>query len=215
MLEEFFFDGVAVEPGDGAQPPGDGRPGAAPGFQVAGEALDVCAADGEQVQGARAAPAGELAQVESVCLSCQPAVPGREPGERETFGIAECWLGGTRAVVVAVIGGTSRSGLRPVRLGESASATISSPPSSALSVTCCHGLRSAESCAAPGNAPKSPITYEEWPRKAVALKRADRPISFGSASGIDQRIMSPVRRRLPIPARLAKTWREPSLANAV
>ena len=42
-----------------------------------------------------------------------------------------------------------------------------------------------------------PITYEEWPRKAVTPKRADRPISFGSASGIDQRISSPVCRRLP------------------
>ena len=37
MLEELFFDGVLVEPGDGAQPPGDGGPGAAAGFQFAGE----------------------------------------------------------------------------------------------------------------------------------------------------------------------------------
>ena len=59
--EEFFFDSVAVEPGDGAQPPGDGRPGPAPGFQLSGEALDVGAADGEQVQGVGAAPGGELA----------------------------------------------------------------------------------------------------------------------------------------------------------
>src|SRR5262245_48040737 len=33
-----------------------------------------------------------------------PRYPARNPGERETFGIAECWLKGTRAVVVAVIG---------------------------------------------------------------------------------------------------------------
>jgi hypothetical protein len=37
MLQEFFLDRVLVEPGDGAQPPGDGRPGAAPGFQLPGE----------------------------------------------------------------------------------------------------------------------------------------------------------------------------------
>jgi hypothetical protein len=55
VLEEFFFDGVAVEPGDGAQPPGDGRPGPAPGFQLSGEAFDVGAANGEQIQGAGAA----------------------------------------------------------------------------------------------------------------------------------------------------------------
>ena len=29
VLEEFFFDRVFVEPGDGAQPPGDGRAGPA------------------------------------------------------------------------------------------------------------------------------------------------------------------------------------------
>jgi hypothetical protein len=33
VLDEFFLDGVAVEPGDGAQPPGDRGPGTAPGFQ--------------------------------------------------------------------------------------------------------------------------------------------------------------------------------------
>jgi hypothetical protein len=55
LPSEFFFDGVVVEPGDGAQPPGHGGAGAAPGFQVAGEAFDVGAAGGEQVQGARAA----------------------------------------------------------------------------------------------------------------------------------------------------------------
>jgi len=49
VLEEVLFDGVLVEPGDGAQPPGDGGAGPAAGFQVAGEAFDVGTADGEQV----------------------------------------------------------------------------------------------------------------------------------------------------------------------
>jgi hypothetical protein len=57
MLEEFFLDGVPVEPGDGAQPPGDGGAGAAFGLQVAGEGLDVGAPDREQRQRAEAAPA--------------------------------------------------------------------------------------------------------------------------------------------------------------
>ena len=48
VIEEFLLDRVAVEPGDGAQPPGDGGAGSAVGFQVAGEAFDVGAADGEQ-----------------------------------------------------------------------------------------------------------------------------------------------------------------------
>src|SRR5262245_24797239 len=47
MIKEFLFDGVLVEPGDGAQPPGDGGPGPAPGLQLTGEGLDVGAADGE------------------------------------------------------------------------------------------------------------------------------------------------------------------------
>jgi hypothetical protein len=44
VVEQVFLDGVPVEPADGARPPGDGGPGAAAGFQVAGEAFDVGAA---------------------------------------------------------------------------------------------------------------------------------------------------------------------------
>ena len=69
MLEEFLFDRVLVEPGDGAQPPGDSSAGPAPGFQIAGEGLDVEAADREQRQGTSAALGRELAQVECVGLA--------------------------------------------------------------------------------------------------------------------------------------------------
>jgi hypothetical protein len=79
MIQEFFLNGVPVEPGDGAQPPGDGCPGAAAGFEVPGEALDVGAADAEQAQVVLVAPAGELAQVQLVCLPGQAAVTGQEP----------------------------------------------------------------------------------------------------------------------------------------
>jgi hypothetical protein len=44
MIEKFFLDGVAIEPGDGAQAAGDGGPGPAAVFQIAGEELDVRAA---------------------------------------------------------------------------------------------------------------------------------------------------------------------------
>ena len=47
MVQERFFDGVLVEPRDGAQPTGDGGTGASSCFQIPGEALDVGAADGE------------------------------------------------------------------------------------------------------------------------------------------------------------------------
>jgi hypothetical protein len=89
VIQELFFDGVLAEPGDGGQPPGDGGAGAAPGFQVACEGLDVGAADGEQAEGAGTAPGGELAQVQCLRLPGQAAVPGQEPGEGEPFGIGE------------------------------------------------------------------------------------------------------------------------------
>jgi hypothetical protein len=106
MIQEFFLDGVLVEPGDGGQPPGDGGAGPAPGFQLPGEGFDAGAADGEQGQRAGAAPGGELAQVECVGLAGQATVPGQEPGEGEPFGIGE---GGAAA----------RAGAGPVTLAGS------------------------------------------------------------------------------------------------
>jgi hypothetical protein len=73
-------DGVPAEPGDGAQPPGDGGACPAAGFQVAGEALDAGAPGGGQGQVAGLAPAGVLAQVQLLRLAGQAAVPGQEPG---------------------------------------------------------------------------------------------------------------------------------------
>src|SRR6266700_1956483 len=89
MVQELFLDRVPVEPGNGTQPAGDGRAGAAPGLEFSGEAFDVGAADREQRQGAGAAPGGELAQVHRVGLSCQSAVSGQEPGEGEPFWVGE------------------------------------------------------------------------------------------------------------------------------
>jgi hypothetical protein len=64
VLQQLSLDGVFIEPGDRAQPAGDGSAaGPAAGFQVAGEALNVRAAGPEQVQAMLAAPAGELTQV--------------------------------------------------------------------------------------------------------------------------------------------------------
>jgi hypothetical protein len=72
MLEEFFFDGVLAEPGDGAQPPGDRGAGPAAGFQFTGEGFDVGAADGKQRQGPGAAPSGELPQVQVYASRVKP-----------------------------------------------------------------------------------------------------------------------------------------------
>jgi hypothetical protein len=66
VIQEVFLHGVLAEPGDGAQPPGERGASAAFRFQVASEAFDVGAADGEQGETAGAAPVGELAQVQGV-----------------------------------------------------------------------------------------------------------------------------------------------------
>ena len=89
VLQELHLDRVLVEPGDSAQPAGDRGAGPSPGLQVAGEAFDVGPADGEQRQGAGAAPGGELAQVEGVGPAGQAAVSGQVSGEGEPFGIGE------------------------------------------------------------------------------------------------------------------------------
>jgi hypothetical protein len=102
MLEELFFDGVLVESGDGAQPPGDGGAGAPVGFQVPGEALDVGAADSEQRQRMIPAPGGELAQVQRVRFAGQPPVPGRKPASASRSASLNAGWIGTRAAVVAV-----------------------------------------------------------------------------------------------------------------
>jgi len=111
MLQELFLDRVLVGPGDGAQPPGDGRAGPAAGFEFPGEAFDAGAADGEQGQGAGAAPGGELAQVECVRLAGQASVSGQVPARASRSGSVKAgWI-----VASAVDGrqwssGTSRPG---------------------------------------------------------------------------------------------------------
>ena len=89
VLQELLLDRVLAGPGDSGQPAGDRGAGPSPGLQVAGEAFDVAAADGEQGQGTGAAPGSELAQVEGVGVAGQAAVSGQVPGEGEPFGIGE------------------------------------------------------------------------------------------------------------------------------
>jgi len=92
-VEEAVLFGVAVEPGHRGQASGDGGPGPAELFEVAGEALDVSSADIEQAQLAALAPGDELAQIEGVGVTGQPAVAGQEAGEGELLGLAEHAVG--------------------------------------------------------------------------------------------------------------------------
>jgi len=63
-----------------AQAPGDGGPGAAAGFQVTGEQLEVGAARTKQPELMLLAPARILAQVQLILLPRQAAIPGQETG---------------------------------------------------------------------------------------------------------------------------------------
>ena len=194
MLEEFFFDRVPVEPGDGAQPPGIRGAGPALGLPLAGEGLDVRAADREQVQGTGAAPGGELAQVQRVRFAGQPAVPGQEPGQGEPFGIAECRWMGTRAVVVAVIGylpvRAETEGDRASRSPSNDKVTTVKPPCPSRHVTTC-------SRAEPNSAPGSIRDRRFRAGGDGAERKASgaQIVLFGAPRCISA-LMAPVRRLL-------------------
>ena len=66
MLEKLLLDGVAVEAGDCAKPPGNRRASPAARLEVAAEALDVSAPRLEKVEVVLLAPSCELAKVEGV-----------------------------------------------------------------------------------------------------------------------------------------------------
>jgi hypothetical protein len=75
--------------GDGAQPTGDGSPGPAAGFQIAGEALDVCTASLEQADAKLLTPADELAHIQRVRLARETGVTRQEPSQGEPLGLGE------------------------------------------------------------------------------------------------------------------------------
>ena len=103
---EFSLDGVLAEPGDGAQPPGDGGAGASFGLQVACEGLDADAPDREQGQRADAHQAVNWRRSSVQASPVRPRYPARKPASaRRSDSVKAGWMV-TRAVagVVAVIG---------------------------------------------------------------------------------------------------------------
>ena len=90
MVEQVFLHRVLVEPGDRTQAAGNGRPGAAAGFQVAGEALDIRTPGLEQAQVVLLAPAAVLAQIQGICLAGQAGVTS----QGEPLRLGEYWLDG-------------------------------------------------------------------------------------------------------------------------
>ena len=129
MLEELFFDRVLVEPGDGGQPPGDGGAGPGPGFQLPGKAFDVDAADGEQGQGAGAAPAGELAQVQGVRFAGQARNPARNPARaNRSASVKAGWIVASAVDGAAVVVGHLPAGAGTGRLGQFRSQRLNGNP---------------------------------------------------------------------------------------
>lgn len=88
MVEQVFLDGVAVQPGDGAQAAGDRRPRPPLGFHVPAEGLDARPAGGEQMHTVLPTPGHVLPQVQRVRVPGQgrctrqgtrPAPDARQP----------------------------------------------------------------------------------------------------------------------------------------
>ena len=82
VLDEAFLFGVAVEAGDGAEPPGDRGAGFPGRFEVAGERFDVRPFRVEQGQVVLGAVAGVLAEIERVGLigEARSSRPGTRRG---------------------------------------------------------------------------------------------------------------------------------------
>jgi hypothetical protein len=83
-IEQVFLDRVPVQVRDGGQPSRDGRAGVAGGFEVAGEQLDVGAADREQSESRCASP-----RVAS-WLGGRSVPGGRATGSGVAAGVGSC-----------------------------------------------------------------------------------------------------------------------------
>jgi hypothetical protein len=89
VLEKLLLDGVAVEAGDCAKPPGNRRASSPALVEVTAETLDVRAPRLEEADVVLLAPSGELAPVEGLRLSGESVVASQIATERDPLGIAE------------------------------------------------------------------------------------------------------------------------------
>jgi hypothetical protein len=80
VVEEFFFDGVPVEPRHRGQAASDGGPGPAEGFQVPGEKLDIGAAGLEEAQLVLLGTTWRTGASPAHTLAASGRVSGEEPG---------------------------------------------------------------------------------------------------------------------------------------
>jgi hypothetical protein len=87
--QQTFLLGVAVEPGNRAQPTRDRCPGPTALLQGAGVALDVNPAHREQRQVMVFAPGDELEQIEGAGVAGRSPVAGQEAGQVQSLAITE------------------------------------------------------------------------------------------------------------------------------
>ena len=126
-----------------------------------------------------AAPGDELAQVQRVRLSCQPAIPA---SASRSASVKAGWRG-TRAVVVAVIGylpvRAETDEARPVMASATTKVTTIKPPCPLPAVTV---RRGAEPRAAPGNAPNRRIGIRQ--ERDGSRSGARRSPGYASVSSV-------------------------------
>ena len=96
-LDQPFLLGVAIEAGNRAQPTSDGRPSTTTSLEIAGEALDVRPADGEQPPVVLLAPGDELAQVHGVGVAGEASVAGEERRQGIPLSVGELEVDGPRS----------------------------------------------------------------------------------------------------------------------
>jgi hypothetical protein len=143
VLEKLLFDGVLVEAGDGAQPPGDGGAGAAACFQVPAKPSMSARRTANRCRERARHQVVNWRRSSAYASRVSPRYPARKPASASRSASLNAGCRGTRALVVAVIGYLP-VGLRPMRLGQPRPQqpllTTMKPPCP-LSVTRCHSPR--------------------------------------------------------------------------
>ena len=119
MLQELFFDRVLVEPGDGAQPPGDGRAGPALEFEFPGEGLDVGAADGDSATERARHQLANWRRSRALASRVRPRYPARNPARaNRSASVKAGWIVASAVDGAAVVIGHLPARLEPGRLGQ-------------------------------------------------------------------------------------------------
>ena len=209
MSDYAFLFGVAVEAGDGAQPPGDRRRCTTSSLELTSEGLDVATANLKQPEVAQLAEGDELAEIKRVGVASEAPVASEEPLKRDMFRIDQARVvddysgrgGGGHGIPPESMGPRTRGHQAPVD-EDHRRRPAPQPSASPGAAICTHppagpgrapGTQTAESAWAPsrrGQAPSkdrsscsaapAPSCVARWRKHPSASRR-------GSATGCGQR----------------------------